>query len=228
MSAAVTTRVSGATTGSRVIELPRTNTLLSLHARMRCRDAARDDFVLAANRVCRLVLEEALGWLPHESVVVRTPLGRQFRGARRATAELYAVSVPRAGDAFEAELRRIEPAARIGKILIQRDTSTKLPRLIYSKLPRTIAGNSVLLMDPMMATAGTAKIAVQVMEQAGVVPANVVFANLLTCAHAIGALHRAYPQTTVITSFIDDGLTTAAFMTPGIGDFGDRFFGTDQ
>ncbi|MHB1210260.1 MAG: uracil phosphoribosyltransferase [Acidimicrobiales bacterium] len=207
-------------------QLPRTNYLLALHVAARNAEATHADFVFHTQRIMRLILEESLGCMRHVDVVTTTPIGLEFAGKRRAQEEIFAVSVPRAGDAFEAELRVLSPSARLGKILIQRDPERRVPVLYWSKLPEGIAGKEVLLMDPMMATAGTAKMAIDILAGAGVNPADIILVNFLTCPEALEALFDACPEVRVVTSFIDEGLTEKAFMRPGIGDFGDRYFGT--
>ncbi|WP_247827429.1 uracil phosphoribosyltransferase [Arthrobacter antioxidans] len=208
--------------------LRRTPGLLALHAAARNREASHAEFVTAARRIMRLLLEESLAYLRYEDRLVTTPTGFPFPGTTLVQPELFAVSVPRAGDALEAELRDICPGTRFGKILIQRDTVTKLPRMFYQKLPEQIAGHQVLLLDPMMATAGTAGLAIQVLQDAGVAEEDVVLVNVLTCPSALEKLYERHPRVQVVTSYVDDTLTDEAFMRPGIGDFGDRFYGTTQ
>ncbi|GAA3403023.1 uracil phosphoribosyltransferase [Pseudarthrobacter polychromogenes] len=206
--------------------LRRTPGLLALHAAARNREASHAEFVTATRRIMRLLLEESLAYLCYEDRLVTTPTGFPFTGAALVQHELFAVSVPRAGDALEAELRDIHPGTRFGKVLIQRDTVTKLPRMFYQKLPAQIAGQQVLLLDPMMATAGTANMAVKVLQDAGVAEADILLVNVLTCPSALEKLYERHPMVRVVTSYIDDALTEQAFMRPGIGDFGDRFYGT--
>lgn len=216
------------TPARQVYELARTDALLALHATARNADASHLEFVLSTQRIMRLLLEDALGRLHHTDSAPTTPIGATFSGRRRIQRETFAVSVPRAGDALEAELRSIVPDARFGKILIQRDPDRKVPVFHWSKLPEGIAGNEVLLLDPMMATAGTVKMAVSVLAGSGVRPADIVLVNFLTCSEALKKLFDEYPEVRVVTSFIDEGLTDQAFMRPGIGDFGDRYYGTHR
>ncbi|AWG01149.1 uracil phosphoribosyltransferase [Clavibacter michiganensis subsp. insidiosus] len=210
----------------RVHQLPRTDALLALHATARNAEASHRDFVLSTQQVMRLLLEESLGHLTHVDEAPITPIGGAFQGRRRAQQQVMAVSVPSAGDALEAELRSIVPDARIGKILIQRDPDLKTPTLHWSKLPDGIAGKEVLLLDPMMATASTVKLAITVLADSGVKPADIVVVNFLTCPEALEKLFAEHPEVRVVTSFIDDRLTEQAFLWPGIGDFGDRYYGT--
>jgi uracil phosphoribosyltransferase len=218
--------VTEADTPTNVYRLPATDALVALHTAARDRTASQADFIRAAARLIHIVLEESLARMRHTQATVTTPTGFQFTGLKRTQDDIFAVSVPRAGDAFEAELRQLCPGARLGKILIQRDPTTKLPHLFYTKLPRDIAGREVLLMDPMLATAGTTLLAIDTLEAAGVREQDIIFANVLACPSGLEALTKARPATRVVTSFVDEGLTEQAFMRPGIGDFGDRYFGT--
>ena len=129
--------------------LPQTNQLRALHTVIRDRDVRRDDFVFYAGRIIRLLIETGLDLLPFEECPTRTPVGRTYDGLRFASG-ICGVSVLRAGESMEAGLRDVCPSIRIGKILIQRDKATKLPRLYYSALPGDIARRRVLLLDPML------------------------------------------------------------------------------
>ncbi|MFJ4095398.1 uracil phosphoribosyltransferase [Kitasatospora sp. NPDC089913] len=206
--------------------VPQTNRLRALHAVVRDRDARREDFVLSANRIIRGLLDAALDLLPYEPRDVRTPVGQVYHGLSPA-APVYGVSVARAGDSMESELRVMAPETRLGKILIQRDKVTKLPRLYYAALPAGIGRGHVLLLDPMLATGGTALAAIGVLLDHGVPEEHILFVNLLSAPEGIRAVHDRHPGVRIVTSSIEERLNENAFMVPGIGDFGDRYFGTD-
>ncbi len=212
--------------GNNVHVLPQTNQLRALHTIIRDRNARRDDFVSHSGRIIRLLIETGLDFLPFEKCEVETPVGSTYAGLR-ITSQTCGVSIARAGESMEAELRAVCPAIRIGKILIQRDKVTKLPHLYYSALPNDIAQRHVLLLDPMLATGGTALAAIQVLLDEGVAEENIVFINLLTAPEGITAVCRRYPNVRFVTSAIEARLNENAYMMPGIGDFGDRYFGTD-
>lgn len=212
--------------GNNVHVLPQTNQLRALHTIIRDRNARRDDFIFHSGRIIRLLIETGLDLLPFERREVETPVGDTYDGLR-ITSQACGVSIARAGESMEAELRAVCPAIRIGKILIQRDKVTKLPRLYYSALPHDIAQRHVLLLDPMLATGGTALAAIQVLRDKGVPEENIVFINLLTAPEGITAVCQRYPDVHVVTSAIEARLNESAYMLPGIGDFGDRYFGTD-
>lgn len=208
-----------------VYVLPQTRQLRALHTIVRDRNARLEDFIFYSRRIIRLLLEAGLDRLPFGECDVTTPVGATYHGLAFA-AKLCAVPVIRAGESMEAELREIIPGIRIGKILIQRDKRTKLPHLYYSNLPGDIARRHVLLLEPMLATGGSARAAIDVLLKAGVQEENIVLIDFLAAPEGIRAVHGAYPQVQIVTSSIEEHLNENAFMIPGIGDFGDRYFGT--
>jgi uracil phosphoribosyltransferase len=212
--------------GQNVHLLPQTNQLRALHTIIRDRNVRREDFIFYSGRIIRLLIETGLNLLPFETCATETPVGRTYDGLR-FTSRICGVSIVRAGESMEAELRAVCRSIRIGKILIQRDKVTKLPRLYYSALPHDIAQRHVLLLDPMLATGGTALAAIQILLDKGVAEENIVFINLITVPEGITAVYQRHPQVRIVTSAIDERLNDNAYMIPGIGDFGDRFFGTD-
>jgi uracil phosphoribosyltransferase len=212
--------------GRTVHLLPQTNQLRALHTVIRDRNARREDFVFYSGRIIRLLVETALDLLPFEACAPETPVGARYDGLR-FNPRICGVSVARAGESMEAGLRAVCRSVRIGKILLQRDKVTKLPRLYYSALPADIARRHVLLLDPMLATGGTALAAIQLLLDHGVAEERIVFVNLITVPEGLTAVCRRYPGVRIVTSAIDERLNENAYMVPGIGDFGDRFFGTD-
>lgn len=205
--------------------LPQTNQLRALHSIIRDKHASQDDFVFYSNRIIRKLLEEGMNLLPFRPRQVTTPIGETYQGLELAV-KVCGVSVIRAGESMESELRSIFPDLRMGKILVQRDKQTKLPSLLYSHLPPDIGERHVLLLEPMLATGGSALAAVQVLLDAGVKEANIVFINLLAAPTGLKRLLDAHPALRVVTSSVEQALTDQAYMIPGIGDFGDRYFGT--
>lgn len=210
---------------SAVVVLPQTNQLRAMHAIIRDRNAARADFVFHASRIIRLLVEEALNHVSYAPHAVETPSGGTYEGLRPAS-KLCGVSVIRAGESMEAELRAVCPGIRIGKILIQRDKITKQPKFYYENLPGDIGERQVLLLEPMLATGGTALAATGLLLEKGVREEDIVFVAFIAAPEGIAALHARYPKVTIVTSAVEQELNDQAYMLPGIGDFGDRFFGT--
>ena len=199
----------------------------SLQTLMRDKTAPRSQFVIASNRLTHLLIEEAMALLPSKAVLVETPCG-PYEGMRLpAESSLCAVSILRAADCMLGEVRVMMPSVAVGKILIQRDEETALPTLFYSKLPPDVAMRQVLLLDPMLATGGSAVKAIECLVEKGVRPENIIFVNIVCVREGIAAIHSKYPQVKIVTGAIDPLLNSKSYIVPGLGDFGDRYFGTD-
>ena len=138
-----------------------------------------------------------------------------------------AVIVPilRAGLGMSEGLEELMPAARIGHIGVYRDHETKLPVEYLVKLPNP-EGRIFFLVDPMLATGNSAKHAVDVVIRAGADPKQIRFLALVAAPEGVKVLHEAYPQVPVYVASLDDHLNDNAYIIPGLGDAGDRLFGT--
>jgi uracil phosphoribosyltransferase len=139
---------------------------------------------------------------------------------------ICAVSIIRSGDCLVEAVREVEPATKVGKILIQRDEDhpDKIAKLFYSKLPHDVADLYVLLCDPMLATGGSAVKALDVLvDDYGVDPAKIIFANVICVPEGLARLADAYPAVKVVTAWVDEKLNKDKFIIPGLGDWGDRY-----
>eukprot|EP00658_Telonema_sp_P-2_P032234 TRINITY_DN2391_c0_g1_i6.p1 TRINITY_DN2391_c0_g1~~TRINITY_DN2391_c0_g1_i6.p1 ORF type:complete len:268 (-),score=89.37 TRINITY_DN2391_c0_g1_i6:457-1260(-) len=209
--------------------LQMTPQLLALHTKIRDGQCTRDDFVFYSNRIMRLLVEESLAMLPFSPVQITTPTGSPFDGYMFKSL-LCGVSIVRAGESMEQALRDVIKGVRIGKILIQRqeDTEEKAAQLYYSKLPNDIKDRQVMLLDPMLASGGSAICAVKVLIDAGCPEEQITFVNLVSCPEGLANLAKAYPKIKIVTSFVDPILNKDKWIIPGLGDFGDRFYGTEE
>ncbi|KAG0679853.1 Uracil phosphoribosyltransferase, synthesizes UMP from uracil [Pichia californica] len=208
---------------SNVIKLRQTNQLKSLYTIIRDRTTARGDFVFYSDRIIRLLVEEGLNQLPVEPVKIETPVGVAFDG-HKFQGKICGVSIIRAGESMEQGLRDCCRSVRLGKILIQRDEETAQPKLFYVKLPEDISERYVLLLDPLLATGGSAAMAIDVLIEKGVKPERILFLNVLASPEGIKIFEEKYPQVKIITGMIDQGLNDKKFVVPGLGDFGDRYY----
>uniref|UniRef100_A0A7S4R9Q1 uracil phosphoribosyltransferase n=1 Tax=Alexandrium monilatum TaxID=311494 RepID=A0A7S4R9Q1_9DINO len=209
--------------------MPQTQQLRSLMTILRNKTTPTEDFVFFADRIIRLLVEAALEEMPHEPLQVHTPTGVIHEGMTWTLPyreHICGVSIVRAGESMEAGVRQVLKGVKIGKILIQRDEATAQAKLFYSKLPPNIATQAILLLDPMLATGGSAIQAVKVLADSGVDLAKVVFINLVCCPEGVRAMHAAYPQVRIVSSALDSHLDERKYIVPGLGDFGDRYFGT--
>ncbi|KAJ1857902.1 hypothetical protein GGH12_002978 [Coemansia sp. RSA 1822] len=207
--------------------LPQTNQLKGLMTIIRDINTPRGDFVFYSDRVIRLLVEEGLNYLPVVDKEVTTPMGVPFHGVA-FEGRICGVSIMRAGESMEQGLRDVCTSVRIGKVLIQRDERTAQAKLYYSKLPKDIADRWVLLLDPMLATGGSAIKCIEVLLEAGVREERILFVNLICAPEGALAMLELFPKLQIITAEIDEGIDEQKFILPGLGDFGDRYFGTED
>jgi len=172
---------------------------------------------------------DALAEFPTESVKISTPCG-PFQGVEGLDpTTICAVSIVRSGDALLESVRDLEPAIRVGKILIQRDESDpeKRPKLFYSKMPPGVEKMYILLCDPMLATGGSATMAIETLiSKYKVDPTKIIFANMICAPEGLQCMAAKFPQVKIVTVVVDEKLNESKFIVPGLGDYGDRFFNT--
>eukprot|EP00696_Hemimastix_kukwesjijk_P008466 gnl/Hemi2/20676_TR6853_c0_g1_i1.p1 gnl/Hemi2/20676_TR6853_c0_g1~~gnl/Hemi2/20676_TR6853_c0_g1_i1.p1 ORF type:complete len:230 (-),score=64.51 gnl/Hemi2/20676_TR6853_c0_g1_i1:163-852(-) len=203
-----------------------TRQVKSLLTIIRDRDTKRDDFIFYADRLMRLLIEEGLNCLPFIPITITTPTNSEYNGYQFQS-HICGVSIVRAGESMESALRAVCQKVRIGKILIQRNEETAQPMLYYYKLPHDIASRWVLLLDPMLATAGSACSAIKLLLEKGVPEDRIIFVNLVSARQGLINLSSRYPKVRIVTAEVDAILNEKSFIVPGLGDFGDRYFGTE-
>lgn len=189
---------------------------------LRDRTTPREAFRREAVRISRLLTAEALRDLPVETVTVHTPIGPS--PARRVTAEVVVVPVLRAGLGMLDAVLELAPHARVGHIGLQRDETTAVASQYYAKLPPNLASAWVVIVDPMLATGGSAVAALKLLTDAGARRIRLVC--IVAAPEGVAAVERAYPEVAIYTPVIDQSLNAHKFIVPGLGDFGDRLYGT--
>ncbi|RKP03604.1 hypothetical protein CXG81DRAFT_9250 [Caulochytrium protostelioides] len=208
-----------------VLLLRQTPQLRYIMTQLRRGATERDDFIFYAERVARLVVERGLEALRSTPKHVLTPTGAAVQGVARAD-PLCGVSVMRSGATMEEGLRKVVLDIPIGKLLIQTDTRTLEPQLHYCKLPPQIHHSVVLLTDAQVATGAAALMAIRVLLDHNVAEDRIVFLCMIAAPAGIHAVIRAYPKVRIVMAEIERGLNDDYQMVPGMGNFGDRYFGT--
>jgi len=188
---------------------------------LRDRSTAPPLFRLLAKRLTLALCLEATKDVPTAPVTVETPLTSAL-GARLAT-PLVAVPILRAGLGMLEAVTDLFPEVTVGYIGLERDHATFEPSLYYSKLP-PLEGRSILLLDPMLATGGSATAACNELVRKGA--ERITLLSVVSTPDGIEKLTSAHPYVRVVTAAIDQGLDANAYILPGLGDFGDRLFGT--
>jgi uridine kinase len=196
-----------------------------MHTKIRCRLTPRSDFVFYADRLIRLIVEMALGKLPFKECTVQTPSGDSYQGVDFCR-KICGVSMIRSGEAMENALRACCLGIKLGKILIHRSGDSG-QNIAYEKLPHDIAQRQVLLMDPILATGSCAVRAIeQLIKRRGVDEGKIILLTLIAAPRGIHRVCARFPKLQVITSEIDSETADDGSIRPGVGDFGDRYFGT--
>lgn len=181
-----------------------------------------EKFRRLTGQIARLMAFELTRDYPTEPVDVQTPLA-PCQGCKLARG-LTLVPILRAGLGMVEGILELLPSARVGHLGIYRDHDTLQPITYYNKLPPTIAQTDVIVIDPMLATAGSLIAAIDVVKKTGVERIKVLC--LVAAPEGIHALMANHPNVQVYTAAIDDRLNEKGYIVPGLGDAGDRLFGT--
>lgn len=155
---------------------------------------------------------------------VTTPIGKG-KGVQLQT-QVMCVPIYRAGQALVPAFLEVIPEASVGSLLIQRDEKTALPNLIYQKFPAILPPYAIIL-DPMLATAGSAVMAVEILKQKGYDPTKIYYVGVIASQEGFDRLAQWIPKENITICELDPHLTPQKFIDPGLGDFGDRYFGTE-
>jgi len=191
-------------------------------ALIRNEDTGHKKFRELATEITMFLCYEALKKVRVKKVEVKTPV---------ATAECYKIAedlvvVPilRAGVGMLEGILGLLPTARVGFLGMYRDEETKQPVVYYKKLPQQTGGGLCIIIDPMLATGGSTAAAIDVLKEHGA--ANIVVVCIVTCPEGLAAVETAHPDVRIYTASIDDCLNDHKYIVPGLGDAGDRLFGT--
>ena len=175
-----------------------------------------------AVRISLLLAAEATRDVPTRDAEVSTPLGPA--PGRRVNGGVVVVPVLRAGLGMLDAVLELLPSARVGHIGLQRDEMTAVASQYYSKLPADLAGSFVLMIDPMLATGGSAVAALDLLRRAGARSVRMIC--IVAAPEGIALVERHHPDAVIYTPAVDQGLNPHKFIVPGLGDFGDRLYGT--
>jgi uracil phosphoribosyltransferase len=174
------------------------------------------------NEIAGLMVYEVTRDWPTKPKPIQTPLERMT--GQILARQVTLVPILRAGLGMSEGVLKLIPEARIGHLGVYRDEATLEPVSYYHKFPPDIASTEVLLIDPMLATGGSSSAAVAFLKKAGV--ASMKFVCLVAAPEGITAFHRQHPDVHIYTAAIDRELNAKGYILPGLGDAGDRIFGT--
>ncbi len=190
-------------------------------AGLRAVETRSDEFRVLARKVITLLTYEATAALTTRPITVRTPL--EETAAARIDQELVAIPVLRAGLGILSPVLELFSRVSVGYIGLERDEKTALAHIYYNKLP-SLQGKTPLLLDPMLATGGSAAQAVELIKAAGGEGTRMIC--VVAAPEGVQALLQHHPEVDIYSAALDEGLNDKAYIVPGLGDFGDRLFGT--
>ena len=159
---------------------------------------------------------------PLRDVEIETPICKTVQ--KELAQEIVIVPILRAGLGMVDGIRNMIPSAKVGFIGMYRDETTLVPVEYYAKFPKEITSSIVLLVDPMLATGGSAIAAVTQLKKRGV--SNIKYVGLVAAPEGVKALQEAHPDVDIYTASLDEKLNSDGYIVPGLGDCGDRLFGT--
>jgi uracil phosphoribosyltransferase len=190
---------------------------------LRRKDASTKTFRQLVNEIAALVAYEVLRDIPLHDIEIETPLetmtGRVIDGKK-----LVFVSILRAGTGILDGMLSVVPGARVGHIGLYRDPKTLVAVEYYFKMPGDLEERDVVIVDPMLATGNSAIAAVDRLKECS--PKSIKFVCLLTCPEGVTAMQQAHPDVPIYTAAVDRQLDEHGYILPGLGDAGDRIFGT--
>lgn len=190
---------------------------------MRRKETSTNAFRQLTLEISVLMAYEVLRDIPMQEIAVETPMERTT-GMVVDGKKLVFVSILRAGTGILDGMLSVVPGARVGHIGLYRDPKTLVAVEYYFKMPGDMHERDVVVVDPMLATGNSAVAAVERVKECG--PKSIKFVCLLTCPEGIAALHTAHPDVPVYTAAVDRELDDHGYILPGLGDAGDRIFGT--
>jgi len=190
---------------------------------LRSKDTGVKEFRELIGEIAALMCYEATRNLPTEEVDVETPVAvakcRVLAGKKLAI-----VPVLRAGLGMVDSMVALIPSAKIGHIGLYRDPETHLPVEYYCKLPEDVANRQVFVVDPMLATGGSAVAAIDFLKKHGC--RHITMMNIIGCPEGVKTVQEAHPDVELYLAAMDEKLNEHAYIIPGLGDAGDRIFGT--
>lgn len=192
---------------------------------LRDKNTGTKDFRETVNELARLLAYEVSRDLPLEDIEIETPI---MKTTQKTLAGKKVVVVPilRAGLGMVDGILDLIPAARVGHVGLYRDEETMQPVEYFVKMPANLEDRHMYIVDPMLATGGSAIAAIDSVLERGAKIENIKFICLVAAPEGVKALKEAHPEVEIYTAALDDKLNEDAYIIPGLGDAGDRLFGT--
>ena len=194
-------------------------------ALIRDKNSEREIFLSAFHRLSFFLIQEGMKYIPQQEVEIETPLAKMKTQKIDSQYTYIIAPILRAGLAFTETAVNLLPQAHILHIGMYRNEETKEPVWYYDKTPTHFPKKTkIFILDPMLATGGSAVACIDLFIQKGINQNDIIFISLLSAPEGINAVQKKYPNIKIITGSIDNHLNNKAYIVPGLGDAGDRYF----
>lgn len=180
------------------------------------------DFRETVGEIATLMAYEATRDLPTKDIEVKTPIG--VAQSKTIDGDIVIVPILRAGQGMVEGVQRLIPQAKVGYIGLFRNEETLEPQLYFAKFPNNIASASIIIVDPMLATGGSCCKAIDVLKEHGA--KHIVYMGIVGVPEGIKRVHEKHPDVDIYLAAEDEKLNENGYIVPGLGDAGDRLFGT--
>ncbi|MBU2678071.1 MAG: uracil phosphoribosyltransferase [Gammaproteobacteria bacterium] len=177
-----------------------------------------------SKEITKFVCYEALKNIKTKEVTVTTPVAEAT--CRKIDTDIVVIPILRAGIGMLEGILELVPTARVGFVGLYRDEDTKLPVTYYERYPPQIEGGTCIVIDPMLATGGSTVAALDLLKAKGA--DNIIVVCIVSCPEGIALVEKAHPDVLIYAAAIDEELNEKKYIVPGLGDAGDRLFGTSH
>lgn len=193
---------------------------------LRNKNSSIAEFRDAAEKLSALLAVETSQFVKHKSITLQTPLA-ETNSAVIASENIIIIPILRSGLAMLPAFQHYYSLARVGFLGFKRDEKTFRPNFYYANIPKINADNTVIILDPMLATAGTLTAALHfIKEEYKIAENKIIYAGIIASKEGLRILESDFPKVHHVIAQVDEKLDTNKYIVPGLGDFGDRFFGT--
>lgn len=192
---------------------------------LRDKNTSRPEFRQAAERLSHILAHEAAEYLKTKKIKIQTPISSAI-GIEPAQ-PLVLVPILRSGITMLPAFLDYFPHATVGVVGLKRDEKTAIAHWYYENLPPLDTTQQIIILDPMIATGGTGVETLRTLKNGGVTQDQILFVSIVCAPEGLEAIRSEFPDITLITTAVDDHLNDKKFIVPGLGDFGDRYFGTE-
>lgn len=190
---------------------------------LRDRNTKTAKYRFYSDQLCQILLSESLRGLELENETIQTPLVDM--GVKRIEADIVIVPIFRAGLAMLQPALQLLPSAKVGFVGLARDEKTAIAKEYYWKFPEITKETVVVITDPMLATGGSLLHVLRRLKEMS--PREIRVASVISAPEGLEAVEKEFPDVKIFTAAIDERLNDQKFIVPGLGDYGDRYFGTE-